>query len=198
MPIMPRVWMLAVAGVIVAGGCATSVAGSQQIRRTAEGGTYLVTGGSNLSAAMKATQNGIERHCRGEYEVTEVARTDTGASIGSGSAFTYYGVTSASGSSTKLFGTGVTYLCRKPTNSDLNVWLAEAASADLLGKKCERTSDCGPFPCGIAARNSNSTVCTLADGTLPFSGLGGPCERDADCLDQLRCRTAVQNYCAPK
>jgi hypothetical protein len=190
--------MLAVAGVVFAGGCATSVAGSQQIRRTADGGTFLVTEGSNFSAAMRVTQNGIEQHCRGEYEVTEVARTDTGASVGSGSAFTYYGVTSASGSSTKLFGTGVTYLCRKPTNPDLNVWLVEAASADLLGKKCERQSDCGPFSCGSAARYPNSTVCTLADGTLPFSGPGGPCERDADCLAGLRCRTSATNYCAPK
>ena len=190
------------AGLVFLAGCSTTrVAQSEEIRRVADGGTILLTGGEMLGNAARKAKSTIEKHCHGVYEVTEVARTETGSAVSSGSAYSYYGMTTASGGSAKVYGTGITYLCRTPKNPDLNQWLLEMASLDLLGRSCKSKSDCGAFPCGPLPRDRTRLVCTRPDGSVPEAAGGERCDVDADCMVGLVCvrvatRTAAANTCA--
>src|SRR5512137_2198707 len=101
-------------------GCATPVSTADQIRKTADGGTLLITNGTGQPAEARAAVNAMNQHCRNVFEVTEMARTDTGQTVASGTTVAYYGVASSSASASKVYATGITYECRQPRSTDLN------------------------------------------------------------------------------
>ena len=64
----------------------------------------------------------------------------------------------ASGSS-PIFGTSITYVCRPPQSTVLNDWLIQAASADLVGRKCRADNDCGPLFCARSEPSAEFGAC---------------------------------------
>ena len=101
-------------------GCATPTARSEQVRKTADGGTILLTKGKDSQEAARRALAAIDAHCKGVYEIVEIANAGTGQYVSGGASYSAYGVTASSSSSSEVFGMSVTYVCRKPVSTDLN------------------------------------------------------------------------------
>ncbi len=183
-----RIVVVAVLAVTVTVGCATSSATSQQVRKTADGGTILITDGADFAAAARYTISAIESHCRGPYEVVEIARADTGQSVSHSQAVSYNGATSASGSSSVVYGTAVTYLCRTPKSAALNLNLSQMSS-NLLGAKCRSSDDCGVLVCRRYKDTDEFGDCGTNDSFRTRKPRGGECSSDKDCMEGLSCWT---------
>jgi hypothetical protein len=140
------------------GGCVpTSTA--QVVRKTSEGGTLLVGGGSGVPAAMRQAVSAIEQHCRGVYEVVEIAQVQTGRTTSTGVAYSFGPVSMGSSGSSPVFGTSITYLCRPPQSTALNESVIEMASADILGRRCATDDDCAALFCARAAPAAEFGTC---------------------------------------
>jgi hypothetical protein len=132
---------------------------AQQVRKTADGGTILVGGGSGAPQAMRQAVASIEQHCRGVYEVVELAQVQTGQTTSTGVAYSIGPISLGTSSSAPVYGTTVTYLCRPPQSTVLNESIVEMASADLVGQKCRVDNDCGPLLCARSAPSAETGVC---------------------------------------
>jgi hypothetical protein len=137
--------------------CASAQA--RQVRQTSDGGTILVSGGSGTAAAFRQAVSSIEQQCRGVYEVVELAQVQTGQSTSTGIGTSFGPIAVGTSSSSPVFGTSITYVCRPPQSTVLNETLIAQASADLVGKRCNRDDDCGPLFCARAAPADASGRC---------------------------------------
>jgi hypothetical protein len=132
---------------------------AQLVRKTSDGGTLLVGGGSGVPQAMRQAVSSIEQHCRGIYEVIEIAQVQTGQTTSTGFAYSFGPVSMGTSGTTPMYGTSITYLCREPGSTVLNEAVVEMASADLVGRKCAADNDCGPLLCSRATPAADSGVC---------------------------------------
>jgi hypothetical protein len=133
----------------------------RQVRQTSEGGTLLVNGGSGFPAAMRQAVTAMEVHCRGPYEVIELAQVQTGQTTSGGMAAGFGPVSFGTSSTSPVFGTSVTYLCRPPQSTALNDSVFRMATADMVGRKCAADNDCGPLLCARAAPADATGQCAL-------------------------------------
>jgi hypothetical protein len=173
-------------------GCASAprAAKSEQVRKTADGGTILLRGGEKPQEAAKLALAAMEKHCKGLYEVVETARMGTGDTIGGGVAS--YG--SWNEWSSQLYGLSIVYVCRKPVNTDLN---ESVRSLAFLGLACTSDNDCGGLPCARRGPSAASGVCAKDDGFLPGAGQDETCAESSDCMPPLKCyKTLSRNYCS--
>jgi hypothetical protein len=154
---LPSALLLAVALPVL--GCMPT-ATAQQVRRTSDGGTLIVGGGSGVPAAMRQAVSAIEQHCRGVYEVVEIAQVATGQVTSSGVAYSIGPVAFGSSGSSPIYGTSIAYLCREPASTALNEWVVQVASADIVGRKCRADADCGPLFCARTAPSDEQGVCS--------------------------------------
>jgi len=146
--------------VVPLSGCVpTSTA--RQVRKTSDGGTLLVGGGSGVPLAMRQAVSSIEQHCRGVYEVVEISQVQTGQTTSTGVAYSFGPVSMGSYGSSPVYGTMITYLCRVPQSTVLNESVVEMASADLVGRRCASDGDCGPLLCSRAAPAAETGVCSV-------------------------------------
>ena len=169
-------------------GCASApkAAKSEQVRKTADGGTILLRGGEKPQEAAKLALAAMEKHCKGLYEVVETARMDTGDTIGGGGAYYVW--------SSQLYGLSIVYVCRKPVNTDLN---ESVKSLAFLGLACTSDNDCGGLPCARRGPSAASGICARDDGFLPGAGQDETCNESSDCMSPLKCyKTATRNYCS--
>jgi hypothetical protein len=141
-------------------GCGQA-ATAQQVRKTTDGGTLLVGNGSGAPAAMRQAVSAIEQHCRGVYEVVEIAQVQTGQTTSTGIGYSIGPIAVASSGSSPVFGTSITYLCRQPQSTALNDSVIEMASADILGRKCRTDAECGALFCARTAPTAEYGACTL-------------------------------------
>lgn len=139
--------------------CASS-SSVRAVRQTSDGGTLLVNGTDDAAATRKAV-SAIEQHCRGVYEVVEIAQVQTGQTRSAGVSFGMGPVAVGTGGSSPVFGTSITYVCRPPQNTVLNESLVRAASADIVGRKCRTDDDCGPLFCSRTAPSAEIGACTM-------------------------------------
>jgi hypothetical protein len=142
------------------------VASTEQIRKTPDGGTIVVSAGSKSREATRTAVSAMESHCQGEYAVVEISKTST--------------------------GTAYSYACRKPGPRDLNQGLIVELYAGL---PCSAEKDCGGAPCVQFEKGEPDKVCARMDGSLPFVGPGGDCSK-TPCMPGYACaRTATKNFC---
>lgn len=142
-------------------GCVPS-ASARQVRKTSDGGTLLVGGGSGASQAMRQAVSAIEQHCRGVYEVVEISQVQTGQTTSTGIAYSFGPVSLGTSGSSPVYGTSVTYLCREPQSTVLNESVVEMASADLIGRKCAADNDCGPLLCARPTPDAATGKCAAS------------------------------------
>ena len=136
-------------------------------RRTA--GRILVGGGSGVPAAMRQAVSAIEQHCRGVYEVVEIAQVQTGQTTSTGVGYSFGPVAVGTSSASPVFGTSITYLCREPASTVLNESVIQMASADMVGRKCRSDDECGPLFCTRVEPAAEFGACAAQGG-----GPGGP------------------------
>ena len=189
-------------------GCAsTPIARSEQVRKTADGGTILLTKGKDPHEAARAALAAIAVHCKGVYEVVEIAKTGTGQYVSDGAGYSAYGVSVASSSSSPVFGTSITYVCRVPVSPDLNQTVTGWA---FLNQKCKSEGDCGGFQCerrnesGIRClrrwwcRQRRSAAGERGRGVLHSPGLCARAQvlqdRDQELLQQVTRNRAATNW----
>ena len=141
-------------------GCGQS-ATAQLVRKTADGGTFLVGSGSGAPAAMRQAVMAIEQHCQGLYEVVEIAQVQTGQTTSTGIGYSIGPIAVASSGSSPVFGTSVTYLCRQPQSTALNESVIAMASADIVGRRCRSDAECGALFCARATPTAEFGACTL-------------------------------------
>jgi type II secretory pathway component GspD/PulD (secretin) len=134
-------------------------ASAQQLRRTSDGGTILVSGAPGNPAAVRQAVSSIEQQCRGVYEVVELATVQTGQATSTGVAYSIGPIALGTSSSSPVYGTSITYLCRPPQSTALNESVIEMASADIVGRKCAKDGDCGPLFCVRAAPAAEYGAC---------------------------------------
>jgi hypothetical protein len=139
-------------------GCAPA-ATAQQVRKTTDGGTLLVGGGSGGPQAMRQAVSSIEMHCRGAYEVVEISQVQTGQTTSTGVAYSFGPVSLGTSGTSPVYGTSITYVCREPGSTVLNDTVLEMASADLVGRKCAADNDCGPLLCSRPTPTASTGVC---------------------------------------
>jgi hypothetical protein len=108
---------------------------------------------------MRQAVSAIEQHCRGVYEVVEIAQVQTGQTTSTGVAYSIGPVSMGSSGSSPVFGTSITYLCRPPQSTALNESVVAMASADILGRKCATDDDCGALFCARAAPAAEFGTC---------------------------------------
>jgi hypothetical protein len=171
----PDVVPVALLGMLIVAGCSTTrvTATSEQVRQTKDGGTILLHNGDKPQAAARYALATMESHCKGPYEIVEIAKAGTGQSVTHGAANDSAWVSTTS----QVSGTALTYVCRKPQDTDMNVKLATFASEDMLGKACSSDRDCGVFACTKRSGQSPASVCTAPDGSIPFALEGEPCDK---------------------
>ena len=174
-------------------GCAgTPRARAEQITTTPEGGTVLVTQGDGYQEATRAALKAMEGHCQSDYAVVMISKTGTGTSTSQGEAYSAYGSTVASSVHTTVFGTAITYVCRKPGPKDLNL---RVVAEGYLGMVCTASKDCGGAPCVLPVPDSSNRYCARMDGSFPYAVKGQDCS-DLPCMPGLKCRfSATQKYC---
>jgi hypothetical protein len=144
------------------------MAGAEQVRKTADGGTILLTNGAKPEAATRHALSEMAAHCKSVFEIVETQKTGTGTMVSaSATSFDGWGNAYTSGASSQVFGMALTYLCRTPKSTELNQSVAEFASRDLLGQVCTVDSNCLAYKCTRAVPGSDSGMCTLPNGTLP-------------------------------
>jgi hypothetical protein len=160
----PSLLVLALASLLA--GCGQG-ATAQQVRQTADGGALLVGGGSGVPAATRQAVSAIELHCRGVYEVVEIAQVQTGRTTSGGVAYSFGPVAFATSSSSPVFGTSITYLCREPQSTALNESVIQMAIADIVGRKCRSDDECGPLFCARVAPAAEFGACAA-----PVAGSG--------------------------
>jgi hypothetical protein len=153
LPLLPLILLL------VLPAC-TSSSSVRVVRQTSDGGTLLVNGTDDAAATRKAV-SAIEQHCRGVYEVVEVAQVQTGQTRSAGVTFGMGPVAVGTGGSAPVFGTSITYVCRPPQSTLLNESLVRAASADIVGRKCRTDDDCGPLFCARASPSAETGACSM-------------------------------------
>jgi hypothetical protein len=151
---LPAVVLLAVAA-------CTPSATVRQVRQTTDGGTLLVNGGSGFPAAMRQAVTAMEVHCRGPYEVVELAQVQTGQTTSGGMSAGFGPVAFGTSSTSPVFGTSISYLCRPPQATALNDSVFRMATADMVGRRCSADNDCGPLLCARAAPADANGVCAL-------------------------------------
>jgi hypothetical protein len=174
-------------------GCAAAPkARAEQVRKTPDGGTLLVTQGDDYREANRAALKAMEIHCKGDYAVVEISKSGTGTFTSQGEAYSAYGATVASSVHSTVFGIAITYVCRKPGPKDLNQSVvAEAA----LGLKCSSPEDCGGAPCILPIPDYPDRLCARFDGTLPYAVKGQDCSQ-RPCMPGLKCSwNAAEQYC---
>lgn len=184
--------VLAVAIALTVAGCThTRIAYSEQVRKTADGGTILLHDGEGTQDAVVRALMDIDAHCRGVFEIVETAKTGTGQSFSSGSAYSAYGWTAGSSATSLVFGTSITYVCRRPVNTELNQSVIEFAMA---GRTCNTENDCWGLPCvpkpgltskGVCVRTQPSGSAGLPTPTP--QGIGARCTRADPCPGSLAC-----------
>ena len=135
--------------------------------RPSDGGTLLVGGGSGVPAAMRQAVSAIETHCRGVYEVVEVAQVQTGRRPPAGWPTPLAPSLSERPAASPVFGTSITYLCREPQSTALNESVIQMASADIVGRKCRSDDECGPLFCTRVAPAAEFGACAA-----PVAGSG--------------------------
>jgi hypothetical protein len=133
----------------------------RQVRQTSDGGTLLVNGGSGFPAAMRQAVTAMESHCRGVYEVVELAQVQTGQTTSGGMSAGFGPVAFGTSSTSPVFGTSISYLCRPPQATALNESVFRMATADMVGRRCAADNDCGPLLCARAAPADATGVCAL-------------------------------------
>jgi hypothetical protein len=141
-------------------GCTPS-ATVRQVRQTSDGGTLLVGGGSGFPAAMRQAIAAIEVQCHGVYEVVELSQVQTGQTTSGGVAAGFGPVAFGTSSTSPVFGTSVTYLCRPPQATALNESVFRTATADIVGRRCAADNDCGPLLCARASPAAATGNCAL-------------------------------------
>lgn len=153
-------------------GCAAAPkASAEQVRKTPDGGTLLVTQGEDYREANRNALRAMENHCKSDYAVVEISRSGTGISPSS---------------------TSITYACRRPGPKDLNQSVVAEA---YLGLKCSRPEDCGGAPCIVPAPDHPDRLCARSDGTLPYAVKGQDCSQRS-CMSGLECSwSGAQKYC---
>jgi hypothetical protein len=183
---------------LAAGGCAKHVSYAEQTRRTADAGTILIHPGEGQKDAVKRALADIAAHCKGPYEVVEIAKTGTGRTSSSGSAVAAYGVAYGESASTAEFGTALAYVCRAPASVDLNMSLAEFA---FVGRYCATESDCWGLPCLLSpswigercTSRSGLPVLSPADrAAQEAKAVGQKCDPETPCPLGLVCK--VMSY----
>ena len=180
---MTRLSVLATAMLLMAG-CATprGVATAEQVRQTKEGGTILLHHGDGPQAAARYALATMEYHCKGPFEIVEIAKVGTGQSITRGSASD----SSWTSTTAQIAGTSLTYICRNPQDTDMNVQVATLASQDLLGNACGSARECGVYACTASKASASGMICTAPDGSIPFARKGEACEFKA-CIAPYTC-----------
>jgi hypothetical protein len=163
------------AAMLLTVGCATprGTATAEQVRQTKEGGSILLHNGDGPQAAARYALATMEHNCKGPFEIVEIAKMGTGQSVTRGSASDG----SWASATAQIAGTSLTYLCRNPQDTDLNVKVATFASQDLLGKRCASARDCGVYSCTVSKAPADGTICTAADGSIPFAMEGEECDQ---------------------
>ncbi len=150
------------AAALLVAGCASS-ATSRQVRKATDGGTILVTGGSGSPAAWRGAVSAIEQHCKGTYEVVELAQVETGRTQSVGVAAGFGPIAVGTSGSSPVFGTSVTYVCRPPGSTDLNEQVIELATEDIVGRRCAADQDCGPLFCVRTSPAAATGTCARGD-----------------------------------
>jgi hypothetical protein len=141
----------------------TSSSGARVVRQTADGGTIIVNGGVGNAGATRQAVSAIEQHCKGVYEVVEVAQVQTGQTPSIGVGFGMGPIGVGTSSSFPVYGSSVTYVCRPPQSTLLNESMIRAASADLVGRSCAKDDDCGPLLCARATPSAATGTCSAPD-----------------------------------
>ena len=180
---MTRLSVLA-AAMLLTTGCATQrgTATAEQVKQTKDGGTILLHDGDGPQAAARYALATMEYHCKGPYEIVEIAKMGTGQSVTRGSASD----SSWTSTTAQIAGTSLTYLCRKPQDMDMNLKVATLASQDFLGNACASARDCGVYACTPSKAPASGMICTAADGSIPFARKSEPCDLKA-CMAPYTC-----------
>lgn len=174
-------------------GCASSPkARAEQVRTTPDGGTVLITQGEGFQDATRAALRAMEGHCRGEYAVVEITKTGTGTSTSNGEAVSAFGVTTYSSVHSTVFGTAITYQCRKAVPQDLN---QRVVAEGYLGMVCKDSKDCGGAPCILPVPDAATRYCSRMDGSFPYAVKGQECS-EMPCMAGLKCSfNGPRKYC---
>jgi hypothetical protein len=154
--------LLTGAAALLIAGCVPS-ATATQVRKATDGGTILVSGGSGAPAAWRNAVSVIERHCKGMYEVVELAQVETGRTQSMGIAAGFGPVAVGTSGSSPVFGTSVTYVCRPPGDTELNEQVLALATEDIVGRRCAADQDCGPLFCVRATPAAATGNCARGD-----------------------------------
>jgi hypothetical protein len=183
----PTVMAAALLGAFLVAACATKrVATSELVRQTKDGGTIVLHPGAGPQAAARVALSSMETQCKGPFEIVETAKTGTGRTVTVGSSGSEWGITSFESSNGAKSGMSLTYLCRKPMDTSLNDKFAAFASQDLLGKQCASDRDCGVYSCTASKAPAGGTICTAADGSIPFAMEGEECDQKP-CIAPFTC-----------
>ena len=157
----------AVVAVLLLPGCFAPSAAARQVRKATDGGTILVSGGTDAPRAFRQAVSAIEQHCKGVYEVVEIAQVQTGQTQSLGMAYSFGPVSMGTSGTSPLYATSITYLCRPPSSTELNESVIDLATADIVGRKCAGDADCGPLFCVRAEPTAFTGTCTPGSAPAP-------------------------------
>jgi len=113
---------------------------------------------------MRQAVSGIELHCRGVYEVVEIAQVHTGRTTSTGVAYSIGPIAVGRSGSSPVFGTSITYLCREPRSTALNESVIQMATTDMVGRKCRSDDECGPLFCTRVEPAAEFGACAAQGG----------------------------------
>lgn len=122
--------------------------------------TTFLRAGVMLAAARRQAVSGIEQHCRGVYDVVEIAQVETGRTTSTSVAYSFGPVAVGTAGSSPVYGTSITYLGHEPASTSLNESVLQMATTDILGRQCRSDEDRGPLFCARAAPAAEHGACS--------------------------------------
>jgi len=111
---------------------------------------------------MRQAVSAIELHCRGVYEVVEIAQVHTGRTTSTGVAYPIGPIAVGMSGSSPVFGTSI--MCREPRSTALNESVIQMASTDMVGHKGRSDDECGPLFCTRVEPAAEAGACAAQGG----------------------------------